>query len=223
MAGFNSSYRGPGATLNMAAPYNRTAGQGALVGSCFGVAKQDVLSTVNGEFEVEGEFYLTKAGSQAWTEGQKIYWDDSAKVCTSVSTAGQLIGVATAACASGAGDTTGQVRLNGAAPSTAEGPQAAIVTLTDSTGDSGTHDDTLADGLTSVAPAAYSAHAAGAVAVTSNAATDLDTTAAAVANLRSVVATLVTDSTIQNQNISDLAQKVIEILARLVAAGVIAA
>jgi predicted RecA/RadA family phage recombinase len=92
--------------------------------------------------------------------------------------------------------------------------QAAIsATLTDSTGDSGTHDDTLADGLTSVAPAAYSAHASGAVAVTSNAATDLDTTAAAVANLRSVVATLVTDVTVQNQNDSDMAQKIIELVA----------
>lgn len=91
--------------------------------------------------------------------------------------------------------------------------QAAIAaTLTDNTGDSGTHDDTLADGLTSVAPAAYTAHAAGAVPVTSNAATDLDTTAAAVANLRSVVATLVTDVTTQNQNDSDMAQKIIELV-----------
>lgn len=91
--------------------------------------------------------------------------------------------------------------------------QAAIAaTLTDSTGDSGTHDDTLADGLTSVAPAAYTAHAAGAVPVTSNAATDLDTTAAAVANLRGIVATLVTDVTTQNQNDSDMAQKIIELV-----------
>ena len=42
------------------------------------------------------------------------------------------------------------------------------------------------------APAAYAAHASGAVAVTSNAATDLDTTAAALAALRIEVATLTT-------------------------------
>ena len=42
------------------------------------------------------------------------------------------------------------------------------------------------------APTAYSAHASGATAVTSNAATDLDTTAAALATLRGEVATLTT-------------------------------
>ena len=42
------------------------------------------------------------------------------------------------------------------------------------------------------APTAYSAHSSGATPVTSNAATDLDTTAAAVATLRSEVATLTT-------------------------------
>jgi hypothetical protein len=42
------------------------------------------------------------------------------------------------------------------------------------------------------APTAYTAHAAGAVAVTSNAATDLDTTAAALATLVTEVATMVT-------------------------------
>jgi hypothetical protein len=42
-----------------------------------------------------------------------------------------------------------------------------------------------------VAPAAYSAHASGAVTVTSNAATDLDTTAAALAALRAEVAAIV--------------------------------
>lgn len=108
------------------------------------------------------------------------------------------------------------------------GPAAAVVELTDSTGDSGTHDDTLADGLTATAPAAttaYTAHASGAVAVTSNAATDLDTTAAAlatlvleVAALEAVIAALVTDVTVQNQNDSDMAQKINEILASLVAA-----
>lgn len=55
---------------------------------------------------------------------------------------------------------------------------------------------------------AYSAHAAGATAVTSNAATDLDTTAAALATLRGEVNTLRTT--------------VVNILAKLEAAGVFA-
>lgn len=110
--------------------------------------------------------------------------------------------------------------------------QGAIVSLTDSTGDSGTHNDTLADGLTATAPAAitdYTAHASGGTTVTSNAATDLDTTAAALATLvdevtalRATVASCVTDLAVQNQNDSDMAQKILEILAALRGAGIIA-
>lgn len=110
--------------------------------------------------------------------------------------------------------------------------QTAIVSLTDSTGDSGTHNDTLADGLTATAPGsitAYTPHASGAVPVTSAAATDLDTTAAAldtlnaeVAALRGTVAACVTDLAVQNQNDSDMAQKILEILAALRGAGIIA-
>ena len=57
------------------------------------------------------------------------------------------------------------------------------------------------------APSAYSAHAAGAVAVTSNAATDLDTTAAAVA-------TLVTE-------VTAIENKLNALLAKLRTAGII--
>lgn len=91
---------------------------------------------------------------------------------------------------------------------------AAITTLTDSTGDSGTHDDTVADGLTVGAITAYSAHSSGGTTVTSNAATDLDTTAAALATLVAEVTTMRTDIATQNQNDSDIAQKVIELVAR---------
>lgn len=102
-----------GDTLTLAAPYTRTSGQGALVGSIFGVAAADVTSGANGEFVVEGVFQLTKAGSQAWTVGVKVYWDDSAKACTTTSMGNTLIGVAVEAVGSGAGETLGKVRLNG--------------------------------------------------------------------------------------------------------------
>ena len=55
---------------------------------------------------------ITKVGSQAWTVGAKIYWDDTNKRCTTVATDNTLIGVAVEAVASGAGDTIGRVRLN---------------------------------------------------------------------------------------------------------------
>jgi predicted RecA/RadA family phage recombinase len=97
-----------GRVITLAAPYDRSAGQGALVGSLFGVAAVDVLSGVSAEFQVEGVFDLTKA-SGAVTQGAKIYWDNSAKNCTTTATSNTLIGVATQAQASG--DATVRVRL----------------------------------------------------------------------------------------------------------------
>lgn len=158
-----TNYVQPGSAITLAAPYDRLSGQGAQVGSVFGVADADVLSTVNGTFHTEGVWDLAKTSAQAWTQGQKIYWDNSNKRCDSDGTLGMLIGVATEAAANPS--STGKVRLNGSSPATSEGPQAAIVsltdngggtaddtvalqaepvTLTDSTGFSGTHDDTLA-------------------------------------------------------------------------------
>lgn len=127
-----NNYIQPGGTITLAAPYTRTSGQGALVGSIFGVAAADVTSGDDGEFDVVGVFTLAKTSAQAWTQGQKIYWDDSNKRCDSDSTVGQLIGVATEAADNPS--STGVVRLNGAAPSTAEGAQAAIADLTDNSG-----------------------------------------------------------------------------------------
>jgi predicted RecA/RadA family phage recombinase len=257
-----------GKILTLTAPYARSAGEGALVGSIFGVACNDVLLSAAGEFWVgEGVFTLTKTDEQAWSVGDKIYWNNSTKACTTVATDGMLIGYAAEAVLVTAGLVTGKVRLNGSTPSTAEGPQGAIAILTDSTGGSGTHDDTLADGLTSVATAASTytpsiddsavvaqadaqgdiePAAAGACAGDATpSAAQVDTAiATAVAPLtandatlavalkqvradleamRTTVGTLVTDATVQNQNDSDLAQKIIEIRAALIAAGILAA
>lgn len=226
-----TNYKQPGSVLDLAAPYDRTTGQGALIGSIFGVALSTVLSGVTGQFKTDGVWTLTKTSAQAWTLGDKIYWDASNKRCDNDPTVGMLIGTAIAAADNPS--STGDVRLNGAAPSTAEGPQGAIAALTDNTGVSGSHDDTLADGLTATAPAAitaYTAHASGSTTVTSNAATDLDTTAAALATLEDevtalqvTVAACVTDLAVQNQNDSDLAQKILEIRTALIAAGILTA
>ncbi|PQO22050.1 hypothetical protein C2I36_14990, partial [Rhodobacteraceae bacterium WD3A24] len=58
---------------------------------------------------------LPKVGSQAWTVGAKIYWDGSACTTDDATGSNPLIGVAAAAVGSGADETTGRVRLNGAA------------------------------------------------------------------------------------------------------------
>jgi len=107
------NYVQPGATLTLTAPYAVTSGDGLLIGSIFGVAAGDAASGATVEAALTGVFDLTKIGSQAWTVGAKVYWDDTNKRCTTVATDNTLIGVAVDAVAGGAGDTIGRVRLNG--------------------------------------------------------------------------------------------------------------
>ncbi len=54
------------------------------------------------------------ASTQAWAVGERIYWDNTARQTTKVTTSNTLIGVATEVVAGGAGDVVGRVRLNGA-------------------------------------------------------------------------------------------------------------
>ena len=105
-----------------------TAGLGYLIGSLFVVAGSSVAQTLPFVGYTTGVFSLAKTSAQAWTEGQKIYWDAGNARADSDSTVGALIGVAAAVAANPSG--TGDVRLNGGAPATAEGPQAAITDLT---------------------------------------------------------------------------------------------
>lgn len=106
------NYIQEGDTITLAAPYDRLSGQGALVGSIFGVASVDVLSGASAEFAVEGVFDLAKTSAQAWTAGSIIYWDNAAKQCTTAVSTNKLIGVATEDAANPSA--VGRVRLNGA-------------------------------------------------------------------------------------------------------------
>lgn len=108
------NYVQPGNTISLTAPYAVTSGDGLLVGSIFGIASGDAALSEPVETALVGVFDLTKVGSQAWTVGAKVYWDDTNKRTTSVATSNTLIGVATEAVAGGAGDTIGRVRLNAA-------------------------------------------------------------------------------------------------------------
>ena len=106
------NYVQPGNTITLTAPYAVTSGDGLLVGSIFGIASGDAALSDPVETVLTGVFDLTKVGSQAWTAGAKVYWDDTNKRTTSVATSNTLIGVATEAVAGGAGDVIGRVRLN---------------------------------------------------------------------------------------------------------------
>jgi predicted RecA/RadA family phage recombinase len=125
------NYVKPGNIMTFTAPTGGVvSGTAYLIGSLLVVAQASAAEGAEFEGVVEGVVTLPKTDEQAWTEGQKIYWDAGNACCTNVATAGQLVGVAAAAVASTQGLVTGQVRLNGAAPATAEGPQATIAALT---------------------------------------------------------------------------------------------
>lgn len=102
----------PGENITLAAPYDRSAGEGALVGAVFGVAQEDVLSGADVVLVRRGVFEMAKTSAQAWTVGAKIYWDDANKVCTSTASGNTLVGAAAAAAANPSA--TGTVLLDGA-------------------------------------------------------------------------------------------------------------
>lgn len=122
-----NNYVQAGKTLALLAPYVLASGAGFQVGAIFAVASAAALQGAAVEGNTEGVYTLPKTSAQAWTVGQKIYWDNANKRCDSDGTLGMLIGVATAVAANPSA--TGEVRLNGCAPSGTEGPQTAIADI----------------------------------------------------------------------------------------------
>ena len=108
-----SNYVQEGETITLAAPYDVVSGAGALVGSIFGVALQDTLSTVEGEFATGGVWDLLCVTGDTFAIGAKVYWDNGAKKCDSSSSTTSLIGVAVKAKTNS--ETTVRVRLDGVA------------------------------------------------------------------------------------------------------------
>lgn len=175
-----------------------TAGVPVLIGSLLVVPIISALEAARFSCVASGVITpAPKTTGEAWTEGQKLYWKVSTSKFTSVATDGALAGTADLDAASD--DTTGSVRLQGGAADLDEGTQTAVVVLTDSTGYSGTHDDTLS---ATTVPAALTG---------GESPTEAEHNA--VLTLLAVMA----------QNASDTAQKILEIRTALVNAGIIAA
>jgi predicted RecA/RadA family phage recombinase len=101
-----------GNNITLTAPYNVTSGDGLLVGSVFGVASNDALLGAEVQAQLVGVFSIKKTNAQAWTQGALIYWDNTAKECTTTLTSNKLVGTAVAAAVNPSA--TGLVRLNGA-------------------------------------------------------------------------------------------------------------
>lgn len=122
------NYVQEGDVINLTAPVGGVVtGTGYLIGTLFVVALVTAAAGESFAASVEGVFILPKTSAQAWTEGQKVFWDNTNHRADSDATVGQLIGVAVAVAANPTA--TGAVRLNCGVPALAEGAQAAIADI----------------------------------------------------------------------------------------------
>lgn len=115
-----------GETLTLTAPYAVASGAGALVGRIFGVAVDTLANAAVGEFLIRGLVDLAKDTS-TFADGDKVYWDNSAKLATSTATSHDIIGYAamtnpdgTQAPGTASGDATVRALLPGVALLTGE-------------------------------------------------------------------------------------------------------
>lgn len=104
----------PGLSVPLPMPYDRTSGQGVLVGALFGVVAVDALTGVTAEVAVNGVFDITKEAPLVIAVGARVFWDNTNKRVTTTSTANVAVGHAVVAAASA--DTTARVRLVGSTP-----------------------------------------------------------------------------------------------------------
>lgn len=107
-----TTYIQEGEVLTLTAPTGGvTAGTPVLIANLLVVPQTTAAQTLPFDAYTEGVHLLPKATGTAWLEGQILYWDDTAKKITTVSTSNYRVGCAVAAAASG--DTTGKVKLSG--------------------------------------------------------------------------------------------------------------
>lgn len=105
------NYLGPGETVVVTAPEDADSGEFIKVGELYGVTAVAALSGASVVLNRNGVWRLPKVTGTAWTQGQKLYWDSSAKKFTHDDSKTPVRAIAFADAASG--DTTGQVLLSG--------------------------------------------------------------------------------------------------------------
>ena len=90
-----------------------TTGTVYLIGSLAVVALYSAAQTLPFSALVTGVIEYAKVSAQAWAEGEKVYWDNTAKNFTTTSAGNTLVGVAVAVAANPTA--TGLLRLDGVA------------------------------------------------------------------------------------------------------------
>ena len=100
----------PGHALDFTAPAGGVvSGQTVKKGALIHVPSTTAAEGVMYSGDLVGVFALAAATSQAWTQGDVLYWDDTGKVWTKTTTSNTKGGVAAADKL--AADATGAVRL----------------------------------------------------------------------------------------------------------------
>lgn len=130
------TYIGSGDVLEFTAPGGGVVkGTGLLIGALFVVPTVTAAAGEKFAGLVTGVVEHAKVSAQAWTEGQRLYWNAGLGQVTSVATDGAFLGVAAAAAAnpSAVGQVllagTGNVLLEGQQPSNANTTGAALAAL----------------------------------------------------------------------------------------------
>jgi predicted RecA/RadA family phage recombinase len=109
------NYDSPGEIVNCVVPAGGVvAGLGYKIGDLVCIATVDAAAGVTAAFYVgRGVVVVAKVSAQAWTQNQKIYWDNTAFNFTNVVGTNTLVGTAAAPAANPSA--TGKVRLDGVA------------------------------------------------------------------------------------------------------------
>lgn len=94
-----------------------SSGDGVLIGNLFGVAQKDAAIGEDFVIDTKGIYDLPCLSTDDISVGEALYWDDGNSRLTVTATANYFVGVG--ADASGSGDATVQLRLNGSAPKAA--------------------------------------------------------------------------------------------------------
>lgn len=105
------NYKSPGDNVTIVAGTAVKSGDFVKKGAISGVAQGDAASGEKVVLVRKGMFGLPKLAAQAWTEGDKVYWDAAEGECTTVDTGNDLIGAAGADAANPS--ETGDVLLDG--------------------------------------------------------------------------------------------------------------
>jgi predicted RecA/RadA family phage recombinase len=109
-----TNFRQPGDVLEIVAGATIASGAGVLFGVSFGVAQNAAVSGERIRLRTSGVFNLPKAATIAPAPGALLYWDNAASNVTTTVGSNTKIGFHAGPVASGAGDATVPVRLNGA-------------------------------------------------------------------------------------------------------------